>query len=171
MIGTEIAHISQSWNWPQCCAVLYLSPKLQIVFGGGISGPDMFRRTEIMVWKSGRTIFFNPTKPNKGSKKKKKKWMDLVQLTWKPPPPRPPKHGLCFFSPLFYRSFPIFWHNFYIKSKKKNVQKWTRPETPPPPLWTKSIQMFFFFFNFPNIMEFISFFSPMSRLYIFRKTN
>ena len=44
-------------------------------------------------------------------KKKKKKWMDLVQLTSKPPPPpppAPPKNGLCFFSPLFYRSFPIF---------------------------------------------------------------
>ena len=33
------------------------------------------------------------------------------------------------------------------------MQKWTRPETPPP-LWTKSIQMFFFFFfNFPKLVE------------------
>ena len=43
-----------------------------------------------------------------------------------------------FFPPLFYRSFPIFWHNFYFKikkkkkKKKKKREKWTRPETPLP---------------------------------------
>ena len=52
-----------------------------------------------------------------------------------------------FFFTIFYRSFPIFLHNFYIKIKKKR-DKWTRPETPSP-MWTKSIQMFFVFFYFP----------------------
>ena len=58
--------------------------------------------------------------------------MDLVQLTWNPPPL---KMDYVFFVPLFYRSFPIFWHNFYIKIKKrkeKKSEKWTRPETPLP---------------------------------------
>ena len=75
--------------------------------------------------------------------------MDLVQLTWNPPPPRPPlKMDYVFFPPLFYRSFPIFRHNFYIKSKKKKRAKVdsARNPPPPPPLWTKSIQMFFVFF-------------------------
>ena len=44
-----------------------------------------------------------------------------------------------FFSPLFYRSFPIFRHHFYIKSKTKNVKSGLSPK-PPPPLWTKSIK-------------------------------
>ena len=47
-----------------------------------------------------------------------------------------PKNGLCFFLPLFYRSFPIFRHNFYITSKKNNVKCGLGPN-PPPPLWTK----------------------------------
>ena len=50
-----------------------------------------------------------------------------------------------FFSPLFYRSFPIFWHNLYIKSKKK-MCKVDSAWNPPPPLCTKSIQMFFHIF-------------------------
>ena len=50
-----------------------------------------------------------------------------------------------FFSPLFYCSFPIFWHNFYIKSLKKRW-KVDFARNPPPPLWTKYIQMFFLFF-------------------------
>ena len=36
---------------------------------------------------------------------------------------------MFFFSPLFYRSFPIFIHIFYIKSFKK-CEKWTGPPTP-----------------------------------------
>ena len=55
--------------------------------------------------------------------------MDLVQLTWNPPP-APLKMDYVFFLTIFYRSFPIFRHNFYIKSKKKREQ-WTQPETPP----------------------------------------
>ena len=49
-------------------------------------------------------------------------WMDIVHIGPKTPPP--PNCGLCFFSPLFYHSFPIFIH-------KKKREKWTRPETPP----------------------------------------
>ena len=61
--------------------------------------------------------FYLKKKHSKGSKKK---MMDLVQLTRKPPPPPapPPNVDYVFFSPLFYRSFPIFRHIFYIKSKK-----------------------------------------------------
>ena len=70
-------------------------------------------------------------------KKQQNIWMDLVQLTWKPPPPPPPlKMDYVFCSPLFYRSFPIFRHNFYIKSKKKNVKSGLGPR-PLRPLWTK----------------------------------
>ena len=61
----------------------------------------------------------------------KKKYMDLVQLTRKPPCPPPLMWTMFFFSPLFYRSFPIFRHNFYIKSKK-NTWKMDSAQNPPP---------------------------------------
>ena len=58
---------------------------------------------------------------------------------------------MFFFSPLFYRSFPIFRHNFYIKRKKKRAKVDSARNPPPPHCGTKSIQMFFFFFlNFPK---------------------
>ena len=96
--------------------------------------------------------------------------MDLVQFTWTPPPHPPLKMDYVFFSPLFYRSFPIFRHNFYIKSKK-NVNSGLGPK-PPPPLWTKSIQMLFFVFftsliiylcvNGHFVLEFVQFISVTS---------
>ena len=72
-------------------------------------------------------------------KQKNKKHLDGFSPTHlkTPPPPHapPPKVDYVFFSPLFYHSFPIFRHNFYIKSKnnkkQKKHEKWTRPETPP----------------------------------------
>ena len=73
--------------------------------------------------------------------------MDLVQITWNPPPSNV---DWFFLSPLFYNYFPIFRHNFYIKSKKKR-EKWTLPE-PPPPLWIKSIQMFFYLIYLTSLM-------------------
>ena len=57
-----------------------------------------------------------------------------------------------FFSPLLYRSFPIFWHNFYIKSKKQKHEKWTQPETPCPHCGfnpSKCVCIFSVFLNFP----------------------
>ena len=71
--------------------------------------------------------------------------MDLVQLTRNPPPLPPQMWTMFFFSPLFYRSFPIFRHIFYTKSKKKYMKSGLGPK-PPPPLWIKSIKMFFFIF-------------------------
>ena len=96
-----------------------------------------------------------PWKCCKGSLKKNKKniLMDLVQLTRKPPPLPPPPQmwTMFFFSPLFYSSFPIFIHIFYIKSKKNTWKVDSDRNHPPPPLWIKSIKMFFcFFLNFPN---------------------
>ena len=41
-----------------------------------------------------------------GKLKQNKKHLDGLSPTYLKPPP-PPKNGLCFFSPLFYRSFPI----------------------------------------------------------------
>ena len=86
--------------------------------------------------------------------KKKKKKLDGLSPTYlkPPPPPAPPKNGLCFFfSPLFYRSFPIFRHNFYIKSIKKNVKSWTRPETPPPHCGLSPSNFFLNFFLLPLV--------------------
>ena len=59
--------------------------------------------------------------------------MDLVQLTRNPPhPPATPLMWTMFlFLPLFYRSFPIFRHNFYIKSKKKYVKSGLARNPPP----------------------------------------
>ena len=68
---------------------------------------------------------------------------------------------MFFFSPLFYRSFPICRHIFYIKSKKKYVKSGFGPKPPPPPLWIKSIIFFFFFFfffNFPYWVVIVSWF-------------
>ena len=56
---------------------------------------------------------------------------------------------MFFFHHCFIVFFPIFRHNFYIKSKKKNVQKWTRPETPPPHCGLSPSKCFFFFFLLP----------------------
>ena len=51
-------------------------------------------------------------------KKKTKKHVDGLSPTYIPetPPPHPPKMDYVFCSPLFYHAFPIFRHNFYIKS-------------------------------------------------------
>ena len=82
-----------------------------------------------------------------GKLKKTKKHLDGLSPTYlKPPPPTPPKNGLCFFSPLFYRSFPIFRHNFYIKSKKTNMKSGLSPRPPPPHCGLSPSKWFFFFF-------------------------
>ena len=55
--------------------------------------------------------------------------MDLVQLTWNPPPP---KNGLCFF---LHHCFIVLFQFFDIictLKVKKKCEKWTRPETPLP---------------------------------------
>ena len=61
------------------------------------------------------------------------KKMDGLSPTYLKPPPPPPslKMDYVFFSPLFYRSFPNFRHNFYIKSKKTNMKSGLSPRPPP----------------------------------------
>ena len=69
--------------------------------------------------------------------------MDLVQRHPKTPP-APPNVDYVFFSHhCFIVLFQCLGIIFTLKVIKKR-EKWTQPETPPPPLWIKSIQMFFF---------------------------
>ena len=85
--------------------------------------------------------------------------MDLVQLTWNPPPPLPPlKMDYVFFLTIVLLFFSNFFLIIFTLKVKKTPEKWTRPKTPPPPpLCTKSIQMFLFCFllNFPNPLYFL----------------
>ena len=64
----------------------------------------------------------------------------------KTPPAPPPKCGLCFFSHHCVIVLFQFLDIFFTLKVKQIREKWIRTETPPPPLWIKSIKMFLFLF-------------------------
>ena len=65
--------------------------------------------------------------------KKKKKMMDYVQLTSKPPTPAPLNVDYVFFHPCFIVLFQ-YLDIFFTLKVKKICEKWIRTKTPPPPI-------------------------------------
>ena len=70
------------------------------------------------------------------------------------PHPPPLMWTNVFFHHCFIILFQFLDIFFYIKSKKKR-EKWTQPETPPPPTCgLNPSKCFCLFFKFPNIVSF-----------------